>query len=115
MWQKLKSSLRIKSAPLLLEHGAVLAVPDDRPNEEPEEFDLIALTSTPEQFKEPEFDVSSFELKNLPSQCTLAAIDELKDLRQRQLDVRDGPHSMQYLSTITNPRTFIMQCHCCHV
>lgn len=74
------------------ERGAVLALPDDRQNEEPEEFDLIALTSTPEQFKEPEFDVVTFELKNLPAQCTLAAIDELKELRQRQLDVRFWHH-----------------------
>lgn len=72
--------------------GAVLALPDDRQHEEPEEFDLIALTSTPEEFKDPEFNVTTFELKNLPAQCTLADIDELKELRQRQLDVSPVLH-----------------------
>eukprot|EP00892_Ulva_mutabilis_P012693 jgi/Ulvmu1/9797/UM056_0037.1 len=88
MWHKLRSSFQQKQAAALLEQGAVFAVPDERPNEEPEEFDLIALTSTPEQFKEPEFDVNTFELNNLPAQSTLPAIDELKELRQRQLDVQ---------------------------
>lgn len=98
MWKRLKASFNQQAASLR-DGGAVVAVPDDRYSEEPEEFDLIALTTTPEQFKDPDFDVVTFELKNLPAQCTLAAIDELKDLRQRQLDVRLPNPSFQNAAT----------------
>jgi hypothetical protein len=53
-----------------------------------EEVDLIALQTTPEEFKEPDMDVGKFELQTVSANCTPEAIDELKELRLRQLNVR---------------------------
>lgn len=56
--------------------------------EEQEEVDLIALQTTPEEFQQADIDVGKFELQAVSGNCTPEAIDELKELRLRQLHVR---------------------------
>jgi hypothetical protein len=56
-----------------------------------EEFDLIALQSTPEAMFKEKFDAIEFELNNLSVRYTSEEIKAVKELRQRQLEVISRP------------------------
>ena len=78
--------------------AAVPALPglgeDDESDEPREEVDLIALKSTPQVFHEEECDVLKYELDSLSTDYTQEEISEVKELRQRQLDVRCHPQAV---------------------
>ena len=90
-WKKLYS--KREAAPHLLTPLAGASSPlDEDPHEE---VDLIALQSTPEEFIRKDCDVLAFELNNLSAQYTTEEIAEVKELRERQLDVRSLHYSRQ--------------------
>ena len=68
--------------------SSVVSFHGSEPWEEHEEVDLIALQTTPDEFQQATFDVGKFELQTVSANCTPEAIDELKELRLRQLHVR---------------------------
>lgn len=67
--------------------SSVVSFQETEHGEEHEEVDLIALQTTPEAFQQPDVDVGKFELQTISANCIPEAINELKELRLRQLHV----------------------------
>lgn len=82
----------------------------DAEEEPEEEFDLVALQSTPDVFMTEDCDVMSFELNSLSARYTLAEIEEVKELRHRQLHVR-APAPPRYPFTSGGGTAAVMIMH----